>query len=104
MRTRGVVVGGVTDKDPVQVPLAEDQHAVGELGPHCQDEALGEAVRPRTARRDLHHLDTRVRQDRIERRRELPGPIADEEPKPGGAPRRSPRRAPARRPPTAARG
>jgi len=80
MRTRGVVVGGVTDKDPVQVPFAEDQHAVGDLGPHCQDESLGEAVRPRPARRDLHHLDTRVRQDRIERRRELPGPIADEEP------------------------
>ena len=38
--------------------------------------------RPRTARRDLHHLDTHVRQDRIERRRELPGPIADEEPEP----------------------
>ena len=45
MRTRGVVVGGVTDKDPVQVPFAEDQHAVGDLGPHCQDEAFGEAVR-----------------------------------------------------------
>jgi hypothetical protein len=34
MRTRGVVVGGVTGKDPVKMPLAEDQHAVGDLGPH----------------------------------------------------------------------
>ena len=62
--------------------LAEYQHSVGDLGPHRQDEAFGEAVRPRTPRRDLHHLDTRVRQDRIERRRELTSPIADEEPKP----------------------
>ena len=36
---------------------AEDQHPVGDLGPHCQDEAFGEAVRPRTPRRDLDHLD-----------------------------------------------
>ena len=83
MRTPGVVVGGVRDKHPVQVPLAEDQHAVGDLGPHCQDEAFGEAVRPRTPRRDLDHLDPCVRQDRIERGRELSGPIAYEEPKPG---------------------
>ena len=51
MRPRGVVVGGVTGKDLAQVSLAEDQHPVGDLGPHCQDEAFGEAVRPRTPRR-----------------------------------------------------
>jgi len=38
--------------------------------------ALGEAVRPRTAGRDLDVLDTGVCQDRVERRRELPGAIA----------------------------
>ena len=38
----------------------------------------------RGAQRDLHHLDARVRQHRVERRRELTGPIADEEPKSGG--------------------
>jgi len=32
----------------------------------------------------LTTLDARVRQDRVERGRELPGPIADQEPKPGG--------------------
>ncbi len=31
----------------------------------------------------LLHFDPRVRQHRVERRRELTGPIADEEPKPG---------------------
>jgi len=78
-----VVVQRVLVKDTAQVPLAEDQHPIGDLGADRQYEAFGEAVRPRTARRDLHHLDTRVRQDRVERCRELPGPIPDEEPKPG---------------------
>jgi hypothetical protein len=63
------------------VSLPEDQHPVGDLGADGQHEAFGEAVRPRTARRDLDHLDTRVRHYRVERRRELTGPIADEEPK-----------------------
>jgi hypothetical protein len=64
------------------VSLAEDQHPVGDLGPHGQHEAFGEAVRPRTPRRNLDHLKSRVGQDRVERRRELPGPITDQEPKP----------------------
>jgi hypothetical protein len=35
------------------VPLTEDQHPVGDLGPDRQHQAFGEAVRPRTPRRDL---------------------------------------------------
>ena len=89
MRTRGVVVGGVTGKDPVQMPLAEDQHPVGGLCTDRQHEAFGEAVGAWTPRRDLDHLDARVRQDRIERRRELTGPIAYEEPEPAGVLARS---------------
>jgi hypothetical protein len=65
------------------VALAEDQHAVGEFGSDGPYEAFGEAVRPRAAGRDLDHLDARVRQHRVERRAELTGPIADEEPEPG---------------------
>jgi len=38
-------MGGAGSKYPTQVLLAEDQHPVGDLGPHCQDEAFGEAVR-----------------------------------------------------------
>jgi hypothetical protein len=64
------------------VPLAEDQQPVGQLGPHRQYEAFGEAVRPRTTRRDLDDLDTRIRQHRVKRVCELPGAVADEEPEP----------------------
>ena len=42
-----VVVGAVLGEDGPQVPLAEDQDAVGELGSDGPDEAFGEAVRPR---------------------------------------------------------
>ena len=54
-----------------------------DFGADGQYKALGEAVRPRTAGRDLGHLDTGVCQDRVEQRRELPGAIAKEEPEPG---------------------
>jgi len=53
------------------VPFAEDQHSVGYLGPDGQHEALGKAVRPGTPPRDLHHLNARIGQDRVERCREL---------------------------------
>jgi hypothetical protein len=42
--------------------------AVRDLRSDGQDEAFGEAVRPRTPGRDLDNLDTRVRHDRVERR------------------------------------
>jgi hypothetical protein len=47
------------------------------------DEPLGEAVRPRTSRRDLDHRDARIREHGIEGGRELSRSIADEEPEPG---------------------
>jgi hypothetical protein len=58
----------------------EDKHPVGEFGADGQDEAFGEAVRPRTAGRDLDHLDARIREHRVERGRELSRAVADEEP------------------------
>ena len=84
MRSCGVVVGGVPGKHLTEVPLAEEQHPVGDLGADGQHEAFGEAVRPRTPWRDRHHRDARVRHHRVERTRVLTGPIADQEPKPGG--------------------
>ena len=57
VRPPAVVMRGVHGKHLPQVPLAEDQHPVGDLGPHGQDEAFGEAVRSWTPRRDLDHLD-----------------------------------------------
>src|SRR5689334_20985292 len=83
MRALGDVMGRVHGKHPAQMPLPEDQHSLGELGPHRQHEAFGEAVRSSTPRGDLEYFDPRVRHDRVERRRELTGPIADKEPKPG---------------------
>ena len=73
-----VVVGGVLGRHAAEVPLAEDQHAVGDLGADGQYEAFGEAVRLRTARRDLDHVDAGIGQHRVERGRELSGPVADE--------------------------
>jgi hypothetical protein len=35
-------------EDGPQVPFAEDQDSVGDFGSGGQDEAFGEAVRPRT--------------------------------------------------------
>jgi hypothetical protein len=74
-----VVVGAVGGKYGPQVPLAEDQDAVGEFGSGGQDEAFGEAVRPRTSRRDLHSVDAGAGQDGIEGGGELAGAVADEE-------------------------
>jgi hypothetical protein len=80
-----VVVPGALGKHPAEMSLPEDQHPIGEFGSDGQHEPFGEAVRPRTAGRDLDHLDARVRQHRIKRDRELTGPIADEEPEVGSA-------------------
>jgi hypothetical protein len=76
--------GRRTRKHLVQVPLAEDQHPVGDLGSDGQHEAFGVVVRHRALPRNLECFDARVRKDRIERRRGLPGPIADQEPETGG--------------------
>ena len=67
------------------MPLAEDQYAVGELGPDCEDESFGQAIRSWTARWDLHDVDPGAGQDRIERGGELSGAVADEEPDGVGA-------------------
>ena len=61
------------------MPLSEDQHPIGDLGADGQHESLGEAVRPRTPRRDLDHFDARIGQHGVERCRERTGrpPIDD---------------------------
>ena len=84
MRPLPVVMHRIPDEHTAQVSLAEDQHPVGDLGADRQHEAFGEAVRARTPRRDLDHLDARIGHDRVERCRELLGTVADEEPEPGG--------------------
>jgi hypothetical protein len=67
------------------MPLAEDEHPVGDLGPGGEHEPFRISVRARAARRDLHDLDPGIGQDRVKRCGELPGPITDQEPEAGGA-------------------
>jgi hypothetical protein len=85
VRSTAVVVPDELREHRSQVSLPEDQHAVGEFGSGGQHEPLGEAVRPRAARRNLHYRDAHVGQDRVERCGGLAGSIADEEPELGGA-------------------
>ena len=62
------------------MPRAEDQHAVGDLGPGGEHEPFRISVRARASGRDLHGVDTSVGQDCVKRRGELPGPVPDQEP------------------------
>ena len=80
MGTAPVVVSLVLGQDRPQVPLAEDQHPVGDLGPGGKHEPFRIGIRARATGRDLHDLDTSVGQDRVKRRGELPGPVTDQEP------------------------
>jgi hypothetical protein len=85
VRSSSVVVLGILGEDRPQVAFTEDQHAVGDLGPGCEDEPFGVGVRPRASGRDPHRLDTGTGQDRVERFGERPGPVPDREPEAGGA-------------------
>jgi hypothetical protein len=53
------------------MPLAEDQHPVGDLGPGCEHEPFRIGIRSRAPGRDSHGLDAGASQGRIEGRGEL---------------------------------
>ena len=74
-----VIVTGVLGKDVAQVPLTEDQHPVGDLGPGREHEPLRVGVRQGTPRLDLHDGHAGVGEDRVEGRGELPTPISDQD-------------------------
>jgi hypothetical protein len=61
-----VVVANVLIEHDAQVPLAEDQHAVGEFGSHGADESFGDAVRPWTTWGNPDHLDTHIGENSVE--------------------------------------
>jgi hypothetical protein len=65
MRAPSVVMGLILGQDHPQVPSAEDQNPVGNPGPGGEHESFRISVRPRTPRRDLHHLDPGASQHRI---------------------------------------
>ena len=83
VRPSTIVIPNVLGEHHTQVPLTEDQHAVGEFGSDRAEEPFGETVRPRATRRNPDHADAHIGQDRIKRCCELAGPVADEEPELG---------------------
>jgi hypothetical protein len=58
---------------------------VGDLGPGGEHEPFRTGVRARASGRNLHGLDAGVGQDRVKRRGELSGRVADQEPEACGA-------------------
>ncbi len=52
-----VVVQNVFREYHTQLPLAEDQHAVGEFGSQGADDSFGKTVRPGATRRNSDHAD-----------------------------------------------
>jgi len=66
------------------VAFAEDEHAIGYLGPGGEHEPFRISIRARTSGRDLQGLDAGAGQGSVERIGELPSPIADQEPEVGG--------------------
>jgi hypothetical protein len=67
------------------MPLAEDQHPVGDLGPGGAHEPFRISIRARAPGRDRPSLAARADQNRVERCGELPGPVAGQEPEARGA-------------------
>ncbi|QLH25467.1 hypothetical protein [Streptomyces sp. Rer75] len=63
--------------------LAEDEHAVGDLGPDGEHESA--RVRAWAAWRDLHDRDAGAGQDSVEGGSELSGPVTHQERELGGS-------------------
>ena len=80
MGSPSVVMDLVLGQDRPQMPFAEDEHPVGELGPGGEHESFRMSVRSWAPGWDLSYLDAGVGQDCVERRGELPGSVADQEP------------------------
>ena len=80
-----VVMANVLGERQTQVPLTEDQYAVGEFGSDGADEPLGETVRLRAARRNPDYLDAHIGEDGVEGCGELASPVANEDPELGHA-------------------
>jgi hypothetical protein len=61
-----VVMANIFRGHDTQVPLAEDQHAVGEFDSEGADEPFSEAVRPRAPKGNRDHVDAHIGQDGVE--------------------------------------
>ena len=76
--------GPRTGPGPAADAVRRRQHPVGDLGSDGEHEPFRKSIRSRAAGRDLHGLNTGAGQDCVKRCGELPGPITDQEPEPGG--------------------
>jgi hypothetical protein len=72
-------MGLVLGQDRPQVPLAEDQHPVGDLGPGREHKPFRVGIRARAAGRDLHGPGAGGLEDDVERGSEVRSAIADQE-------------------------
>jgi hypothetical protein len=61
-----VVVANVFGEHCTEVPLVDDQHAVGEFGSQGADESFGEAVRLWATRGNSDHLDAHIGENSVE--------------------------------------
>jgi hypothetical protein len=73
-----VVVIGVLDQHPPQLPTANDQHPVQHLPPNRAHPPLRVRIRPRRPHRRGEHLDRLGDEDGVEGGGELRVPIADQ--------------------------
>jgi hypothetical protein len=83
VRASSVAVARVLGQYGTQVPLAEDQYAVGDLDPYGTDESLRVCIRSRSPGWDLDRGDAGVGEDAVERGAELCGAVPDQEPELG---------------------
>jgi hypothetical protein len=67
-------MGFIAGQDCPQVPSADDQHLIDDLGPGGEHEPFRIGVRLRIPWRDLHHFDAGTSQHCIERDGELARP------------------------------
>ena len=88
MWTAAVVVAGVLGEGVAEVSLAEDEHAVGDLGAGGEDESFGVGVGSGASWWDLADGDAGISQYGVEGVSELPGTVPDED---GELSARSPR-------------
>jgi hypothetical protein len=65
-------MGFIAGQDCPQVPFADDQHLIDDLGPGGEHEPFRIGVRLRIPRRNRHHFDAGTSQYRIERAANCP--------------------------------
>jgi hypothetical protein len=79
MGSPAAVMGLMLGQDRPQMPFAEVEHPLGDLGPAVSTNRSAKRSRVGCGR-VLHNLHIGIGQDRVKRCGELPGPVTDQEP------------------------